>query len=149
MGDLLQYAKIILLIVLLYDVVILFRKPEKNSKVITLNFWKEVERKGINRLLIPSTMIFIISLDYAQGVDIYLSLSLLILSVIYLGYPRPFAHGNNGILLDGKTIINDRILKAKKTPEGAKISIEWYGWLMEKNLPECEVTDSILEKFNN
>ena len=149
MGDLLQYAKIILLIVLLYDVVILFRKPEKNSKVITLNFWKEVERKGINRLLIPSTMIFIISLDYAQGVNIYLSLSLLILSVIYLGYPRPFAHGNNGILLDGKTIINDRILKAKKTPEGAKISIEWYGWLMEKNLPECEVTDSILEKFNN
>ena len=149
MDDLLQYAKIILLIVLLYDVVILFRKPEKNSNVITLNFWKEVERKGINGLLIPSTMIFIISLDYAQGVDIYLSLSLLILSVIYLGYPRPFAHGNNGILLDGKTIINDRILKAKKTPEGAKISIEWCGWLMEKNLPECEVTDSILEKFNN
>ena len=149
MDDLLQYAKIILLIVLLYDVVILFRKPEKNSKVITLNFWKEVERKGINGLLIPSTMIFIISLDYAQGVNIYLSISLLILSLIYLGYPRPFAHGNNGILLDGKTIINDRILKAKKTPEGAKISIEWYGWLMEKNLPECEVTDSILEKFNN
>ena len=149
MDDLLQYAKIILFIVLIYDVVILFRKPEKNSKVITLNFWKEIERKGINGLLIPSTMIFIISLDYAQGVNIYLSLSLLILSVIYLGYPRPFAHGNNGILLDGKTIINDRILKAKKTPEGAKISIEWYGWLMEKNLPECEVTDSILEKFNN
>tara|TARA_B100001029_G_scaffold178063_1_gene183956 strand:+ start:1222 stop:1671 length:450 start_codon:yes stop_codon:yes gene_type:complete len=149
MDDLLQYAKIILLIVLLYDVVILFRKPEKNSKVITLNFWKEVERKGINGLLIPSTMIFIISLDYAQGVNIYLSISLLILSLIYLGYPRPFAHGNNGILLDGKTIINDRILKAKKTPEGAKISIEWYGWLMEKNLPECEVTDSILEKFND
>lgn len=149
MDDLLQYAKIILLIVLLYDVVILFRKPEKNSKVITLNFWKEIERKGVNGLLIPSTMIFIISLDYAQGVNIYLSISLLILTLIYLGYPRPFAHGNNGILLDGKTIINDRILKAKKTPEGAKISIEWYGWLMEKNLPECEVTDSILEKFND
>ena len=94
-------------------------------------------------------MIFIISLDYAQGMDIYLSLSLLILSIIYLGYPRPFAHGNNGILLDGKIIVNDRILKAKKTPEGAKISIEWYGWLMEKNLPDCEVTDSILEKFND
>ena len=149
MDDLLQYAKIILFIVLIYDVVILFRKPEKNSKVITLNFWKEIERKGINGLLIPSTMIFIISLDYAQGVNIYLSLSLLILSVIYLGYPRPFAHGDSGILLDGKTIINDRILKAKKTPEGAKISIEWYGWLMEKNLPDCEVTDSILEKFND
>ena len=149
MDDLLQYAKIILFIVLIYDVVILFRKPEKNSKVITLDFWKEIERKGVNGLLIPSTMIFIISLDYAQGVNIYLSISLLILSLIYLGYPRPFAHGNNGILLDGKTIINDRILKAKKTPEGAKISIEWYGWLMEKNLPECEVTDSILEKFNN
>ena len=149
MDDLLQYAKIILLIVLLYDVVILFRKPEKNSKIVKLDFWKEIERKGVNGLLIPSTMIFIISLDYAQGVNIYLSLSLLILSVIYLGYPRPFAHGDNGILLDGKTIINDRILKAKKTPEGAKISIEWYGWLMEKDLPDCEVTDSILEKYNN
>ena len=33
MDDLLQYAKIILLIVLLYDVVILFKKPEKNSKI--------------------------------------------------------------------------------------------------------------------
>tara|TARA_B100000902_G_scaffold75617_1_gene80436 strand:+ start:1075 stop:1524 length:450 start_codon:yes stop_codon:yes gene_type:complete len=149
MDDLLQYAKIILLIVLLYDVVILFRKPEENSKVITLDFWKEIDRKGINGLLIPSTMIFIISLDYAQGVNIYLSLSLLILSVIYLGYPRPFAHGDSGILLDGKTIKNERILKAKKTTEGGKISIEWYGWLMEKNLPACEVTDSILEKFNN
>ena len=149
MDDLLQYAKIILLIVLLYDVIILFRKPEKKSKIVTLDFWKEIERKGVNGLLIPSTMIFIISLDYAQGVNIYLSLSLLILSVIYLGYPRPFAHGDSGILLDGKTIINDRILKAKKTPEGAKISIEWYGWLMEKSLPDCEVTDSILKKFNN
>ena len=149
MDDLLQYAKIILLIVLLYDVVILFRKPEKNSKIVTLDFWKEIERKGVNGLLIPSTMIFIISLDYAQGVNIYLSLSLLILSVIYLGYPRPFAHGDNGILLDGKIIINERILKAKKTSEGAKISIEWYGWLMEKDFPDCDVTDSILEKFNN
>ena len=149
MDDLLQYTKIILLIVLLYDVLILFRKPEKNSKIVTLDFWKEIERKGVNGLLIPCTMIFIIALDYAQGVNIYLSLSLLILSVIYLGYPRPFAHGDNGILLDGKTIINDRILKAKKTSEGAKISIEWYGWLMEKDLPDCEVTDSILKKFNN
>jgi len=149
MNDLLQYAKIILLIVLLYDVIILFRKPEKDSKVTTLDFWKEIERKGINSLLIPSTMIFIISLDYAQGVDIYLSICLLILSLIYLGYPRPFAHGENGVLLDGKTITNDRILKAKKTETGAKISIEWYGWLMEKELPDCEVTDSILKEFND
>ena len=149
MDDLLQFAKIILLIVLLYDVIILFRKPEPDSKIITLDFWKEIERKGINGLLIPSTMIFIISLDYAQGLDIYLSLMLLILSLVYLGYPRPFALGKKGILLDGKTIVNDRILKAKKTAEGAKISIEWYGWLMEKKLPDCEVTDSILEKFTD
>tara|TARA_B100001250_G_C19187424_1_gene523686 strand:- start:254 stop:538 length:285 start_codon:yes stop_codon:yes gene_type:complete len=94
-------------------------------------------------------MIFIISLDYAQGVDIYLSLSLLILSVIYLGYPRSFAHGNSGVLLDGKIIVKDRILKAKKTEKGGKISIEWYGWLMEKELPDCEVTTSILEEFND
>ena len=139
MDDLLQFAKIILLIVLLYDVIILFRKPEPDSKIITLDFWKEIERKGINGLLIPSTMIFIISLDYAQGVDVYLSLALLILSLIYLGYPRPFAFGKNGILLDGKT---------KKTDNGAKISIEWYGWLMEKKLPDCEVTDLILKKIN-
>ena len=52
-------------------------------------------------------------------------------------------------LLDGKTITNDRILKAKKTETGAKISIEWYGWLMEKELPDCEVTDSILKEFND
>ena len=149
MDDVLHYAKIILLIVLLYDVIILFRKPEQDSKIITLDFWKEIERKGINGLLIPSTMIFIISLDYAQGVDIYLSLALLILSLIYLGYPRPFAFGKAGILLDGKTIVNDRILKAKKTDNGGKISIEWYGWLMEKELPDCQVTDVILEKFKD
>jgi hypothetical protein len=149
MDELLFYAKIILLIVLLYDVVILFRKPEKESKVVTLNFWKEMERKGINSLLIPSTMIFIISLDYIQDTDIYLSVALLILSMIYLGYPRPFAFGKEGILLDGKTIVKDRILKAKKTENGAKISIEWYGWLMEKELPDCEVTDTILEEFND
>ena len=94
-------------------------------------------------------MIFIISLDYAQGLDIYLSLTLLILSLIYLGYPRPFALGKTGILLDGKTIVNDRILKANKTSRGTMISIEWYGWLMEKELPDCEVTDSIVEKFTD
>lgn len=51
MDDLLFYAKVILLIVLLYDVIILFRKPEKGSKVITLNFGKEMERKGILSLI--------------------------------------------------------------------------------------------------
>ena len=149
MDDLLQHAKVILLIVLSYDVIILFRRPEADSKIITLGFWKEIERKGINGLLIPCTMIFIISLDYAQGLDIYLSLVLLILSLVYLGYPRPFALGKNGILLDGKTIVNDRILKARKTDKGCKISIEWYGWLMEKELPSCEVTDAILEEFED
>ena len=149
MDDLLFYAKVILLIVLLYDVSILFRKPEEGSKVITLNFGKEMERKGINSLLIPCTMIFIISLDYIQETDIYLSLTLFILSLVYLGYPRPFAFGKTGILLDGKTIVKDRILKAKKTDNGGKISIEWYGWLMEKDLPDCEVTDSILKEFKS
>ena len=149
MDDLLFYAKAILLVVLLYDVIILFRKPEEGSKVVTLNFWKEMKRKGINCLLIPCTMIFIISLDYIQETEIYLSLGLLILSIIYLGYPRPFAFGKNGILLDGKTIVKERILKAKKTKKGGKISIEWYGWLMEKKLPDCEVTDAILEEFND
>ena len=85
MDDLLQYTKIILLIVLLYDVIILFRKPEKNSKIVTLDFWKEIERKGVNGLLIPCTMIFIISLDYAQGLDLTLSVALFILSMIYIG----------------------------------------------------------------
>ena len=149
MDELLFYAKIILLIVLLYDVIILFRKPEEGSKVITLDFWKEIERKGINGFLIPCTMIFIISLDYIQKVDIYLSLALFILSIVYLGYPRPFAFGKDGILLDGKTIVKDRILKAKKTKKGGKISIEWYGWLMEIELPGCEVTDAILEEYKN
>ena len=149
MDEFLFYAKIVLLIVLLYDVIILFRKPEEGSKVVTLDFWKEIERKGINGLLIPCTMIFIISLDYIQKVDIYLSLALFILSIVYLGYPRPFAFGKDGILLDGKTIVKDRILKAKKTKKGGKISIEWYGWLMEKELPGCKVTDAILEEYKN
>ena len=145
MDELLFYAKLILLIVLIYDVVILFRKP----KVVILNFWKELERKGVNGVLIPCTMIFIISLDYAQGLNLALSLALFVLSMIYIAYPRPFALGNNGILMDGKTITKDRILKAKKTDKGAKISIEWYGWLMEKDLPESEVTEAILEEFKN
>ncbi|HJM17387.1 MAG TPA: hypothetical protein QGI59_02660 [Candidatus Poseidoniia archaeon] len=149
MDELLFYAKIILLIVLLYDVIILFRKPERGSKVITLDFWKEMERKGINGTLIPCTMIFIITLDYVQNLDLTLSLSLFILSMIYLGYPRPFAFGKDGVLLDGKIIVKDRILKAKKTEKGGKISIEWYGWLVEKELPDCEVTDAILEGFSN
>ena len=149
MDDLLFYAKLVLLVVLVYDVIILFRKPEEGSKVVTLDFWKEMERKGINGTLIPCTMIFIISLDYAQNSDLTLSLSLFVLSMIYLGYPRPFAFGKNGILMDGKTIVKERILKAKKTDNGGKISIEWYGWLMEKDLPDCEVTDAILKEYNN
>tara|TARA_B100000965_G_C19547274_1_gene738441 strand:+ start:497 stop:946 length:450 start_codon:yes stop_codon:yes gene_type:complete len=149
MDELLFYAKLILLIVLIYDVVILFRKPEEGSKVVILNFWKELERKGVNGVLIPCTMIFIISLDYAQGLNLALSLALFVLSMIYIAYPRPFALGNNGILMDGKTITKERILKAKKTNKGAKISIEWYGWLMEKELPESEVTEAILEEFEN
>ena len=79
MDELLFYAKIVLLIVLIYDVVILFRKPEEGSKVVVLNFWKELERKGINGVLIPCTMIFIISLDYAQGLNLTLSFVLFIL----------------------------------------------------------------------
>ena len=148
MDEILFYAKLVLFVVLVYDVIILFRKPEEGSKVVTLDFWKEMERKGINGTLIPCTMIFIISLDYAQNLDLTLSLSLFVLSIIYLGYPRPFAFGKNGILMDGKTIVKERILKAKKTDNGGKISIEWYGWLMEKDLPDCEVTDSILDEFN-
>ena len=101
MDDLLFYAKVVLLIVLLYDVIILFKKPEEGSKVVRLDFWKEMERKGINGFLIPSTMVFIICLDIVQEVDIYLSTALFVLSMVYLGYPRPFAFGNDGILLDG------------------------------------------------
>jgi len=149
MDELLFYAKTVLFIVLIYDVVILFKKPEEGSKIVVLNFWKELERKGINGILIPCTMIFIISLDYAQGLDLTLSVALFILSMIYIGYPRPFALGKNGVLMDGKTITKDRILKAKKTDKGGKISIEWYGWLMEKNLPDCDVTEAILEEFKN
>ena len=48
-----------------------------------------------------------------------------------------------------KGIQDDRILKARKTDKGCKISIEWYGWLMEKELPSCEVTDAILEEFED
>ena len=48
-----------------------------------------------------------------------------------------------------ETIVNDRILKARRTDNGGNISIEWYGWLMEKELPDCEVTNAILEKFSN
>ena len=147
MDELLFYAKIVLLVVLLYDVIILFRKPEEGNKVVKLDFWKEMERKGINGFLIPSTMIFIICLDIVQEVDIYLSTALFVLSMIYLGYPRPFAFGDDGILLDGKIIAKDRILRVKKTENGAQISIEWYGWLMKKDLPDCEVTESILEEF--
>ena len=149
MDDLLFYAKVVLLIVLLYDVIILFKKPEEGSKVVRLDFWKEMERKGINGFLIPSTMVFIICLDIVQEVDIYLSTALFVLSMVYLGYPRPFAFGNDGILLDGKIIAKDRILSAKKTEHGAQISIEWYGWLMKKELPDCEVTESILEEFKD
>ena len=118
--------------------VMMTARVKSGQKLITLRGDSESEQ-----------MIFIISLDYAQGVDIYLSLALLILSLIYLGYPRPFAFGKTGILLDGKTIVNDRILKAKKTDNGGKIYIEWYGWLMEKELPDCQVTDAILEEFSN
>ncbi len=88
MTDFLFYAKIVLLVVLLYDVGILFRKPEEGSKVAKLDFWTEMERKGINALLIPSTMVFIICLDIVQQVDIYLSTTLFVLSLVYLVYPN-------------------------------------------------------------
>ena len=44
MDELLFYAKLVLLVVLVYDVVILFRKPEEGSKVVTLDFWKETKQ---------------------------------------------------------------------------------------------------------
>ena len=87
MTDFLFYAKLVLLVVLLYDVGILFRKPEEGSKVSKLDFWTEMQRKGINAILIPSTMVFIICLDIVQQVDIYLSTALFVLSLLYLGYP--------------------------------------------------------------
>ena len=95
MTDFLFYAKIVLLVVLLYDVGILFRRPEEGSKVAKLDFWTEMERKGINALLIPSTMVFIICLDIVQQVDIYLSTTLfvlsLVLSLIHISEPtRPY-----------------------------------------------------------
>lgn len=122
------------------------RREVKWSDLISGKKWKERESNGF---LIPSTMVFIICLDIVQEVEIYLSTALFVLSMVYLGYPRPFAFGDDGILLDGKTIAKDRILRAKKTENGAQISIEWYGWLMKKELPASDVTDSILEEFSD
>ena len=55
MNELLFYAKVILFVVLVYDVGILFRKPEKESKIVTLDILKEMERKGINAVPVSYT----------------------------------------------------------------------------------------------
>ena len=89
MDELLFYAKFVLLVVLVYDFVILFRKPEEGSKVVTLDFWKEMERKGINGTLIPCTMIFIISLLSCCKTDESFS-SLIFLSRHIYSFERSF-----------------------------------------------------------
>ena len=114
MDEMLFYAKIVLLVVLLYDVLILFRKPEEGSEVVKLDFWKEMERKGINAFLIPSTMVFIICLDIVQEVEIYLSTALFVLSMIYLGYPRPFALVTVESYLMGRPLPRIEFLEQRK-----------------------------------
>ena len=107
---------------------------------------KRLLRKGSNGIEFFTTQVLY---DSSKIMKMFKYYALFVLSIVYLGYPRPFAFGDDGILLDGKIIAKDRILRVKKTENGAQISIEWYGWLMKKDLPDCEVTDWILEEFKD
>ena len=83
MTDWLLLLKIALGTVLLFDVMLLLRRPAEGGVVTTLPASDELRRKGVNMVLMPLVVAFILVLDLLQGNSPLPSLTLLALTMAY------------------------------------------------------------------
>ena len=147
MTDWLLLLKIALGTVLLFDVALLLRRPAEGAVVTTLPASEELRRKGLNMVLMPLVVAFILGLDLLQGNSPLLALALLALTMAYLALPRPVALEPEDLLLDGWRIPLARVLSAKPVEDGVALSLERYGWLTEQCLPAGAVADALQERL--
>ena len=147
MTDWLLLLKIALGTVLLFDVALLRRRPADGAVVTTLPASEELRSKGLNMVLMPLVVAFILGLDLLQGNSPLLALALLALTMAYLALPRSLALESDSLLLDGWRIPLARVLSVKPTKDGATISLERFGWLTEQRIPAGAVADALQERL--
>ena len=147
MTDWLLLLKIALGTVLLFYVALLLRRPAEGAVVTTLPASEELRRKGLNMVLMPLVVAFILGLDLLQGNSPLLALALLALTLAYLALPRPVALEREALLLDGWRIPLARVLSVKPAEDGVALSLERFGWLTEQRLPAGAVADALQERL--
>ena len=147
--EILLSLKFIFGLVLIYDIVLLFRSESDGDIVETSHPFDELRKKGINAILIPLSIFLLLIMDLIQDLDLKLSFALLLLSLIYLAMPRKTAYGENGLLLDGQRYPKDKILGIIKKDDSFSIRFEWYGWLSERELTDGPVARKLVEDFQD
>jgi hypothetical protein len=133
--------------VLVFDLLILQRKPAADAIVQRLNWQAELTRKGTYGWLMPTAALLVLLLDRAQGNDPRPALALLALVVAYLALPRSLALEREHLLLDGWRIPLVRVLSVKPVEDGVAVSLERFGWLTEQHLPAGAVADALQERL--
>ncbi len=147
MTDWLLLLKLSLGGVLLFDLLILQRKPAADAIVQRLDWQAELARKGAYGWLMPTAALLVLMLDRAQGNDPRPALALLALVVAYLALPRSLALERDALLLDGWRIPLARVLSVKPVEDGVAVSLERFGWLTEQRLPAGAVVDALQERL--
>ncbi|HIM33196.1 MAG TPA: hypothetical protein EYI97_01785 [Candidatus Poseidoniales archaeon] len=147
MTDWLLLLKLSLGGVLLFDLLILQRKPAADAIVQRLDWQAELVRKGTYGWLMPTAALLVLLLDRAQGNDPRPALALLALVVAYLALPRSLALEREHLLLDGWRIPLVRVLSVKPVEDGVAVSLERFGWLTEQHLPAGAVADALQERL--
>ena len=147
MTDWLLLLKLSLGGVLLFDLLILQRKPAADAIVQRLDWQAELARKGPYGWLMPTAALLLLLLDRAQGNDSRPALALLALVVAYLALPRSLALERDALLLDGWRIPLARVLSVKPVEDGVAVSLERFGWLTEQRLPAGAVVDALQERL--
>ena len=147
MTDWLLLLKLSLGGVLLFDLLILQRKPAADAIVQRLDWQAELARKGTYGWLMPTAALLVLLLDRAQGNDPRPALALLALVVAYLALPRSLALERDALLLDGWRIPLARVLSVKPVEDGVAVSLERFGWLTEQRLPAGAVVDALQERL--
>ena len=147
MTDWLLLLKLSLGGVLLFDLLILQRKPAADAIVQRLDWQAELARKGAYGWLMPTAALLVLMLDRAQGNDPRPALALLALVVAYLALPRSLALEREHLLLDGWRISLARVLSVKPVKDGVAVSLERFGWLTEQHLPAGAVADALQERL--
>jgi|TARA_B100000315_G_scaffold122648_1_gene112510 hypothetical protein len=133
--------------VLLFDLLLLQRKPAADAIIQRLDWQAELTRKGAYGWLMPTAALLVLLLDRAQGNDPRPALALLALVVGYLALPRSLALEPEALLLDGWRIPLARVLSAKPAEDGVAVSLERFGWLTEQHLPAGTVADALQERL--